>query len=84
MSERWNFRTLLEEQQKGRTTPYCVTLRSRTDATIIGRYAGRNTRWSTDHKWQKRFDNRGDAVAVRDELRDLCPRNASVINIELA
>ena len=64
--------------------PYRVTLRSRTDATIIGWYAGRNTRWSTDHKWEKRFDNRGDAVAVRDGLRDLCPRNASVINIELA
>jgi len=84
MSERWNFRTLLEEQQKGRTTPYCITLRSRTDATIIGWYAGRNTRWSTDHKWQKRFDNRGDAVAICDELRHLCPHNASAINIELA
>jgi hypothetical protein len=84
MSERWNFRTLLEEQQKGRTTPYCITLRSRTDATIIGWYAGTNTHWSTDHKLQKRFDNRGDAVAVCDELRDLCQRNASVINIELA
>ena len=43
MSERWNFRTLLEEQQKGPTTPYCITLRSRPDAKIIGWYAGRNT-----------------------------------------
>jgi len=84
MRERWSFRTLLAEQQKGRTTPYCITLRSRTDATIIGWYAGRNTRWSTDHKWQKRFDNRGDAVAICDELRHLCPHNASAINIELA
>jgi hypothetical protein len=84
MSERWNFRALSEEQQKGRTMPYCITLRSRTNATIIVWYAGRNTHWSTDHKWQKRFDNRGDAVAVSHELRDLCPRNASVINIELA
>ena len=84
MSERWNFRTLLEEQQKGPTTPYCITLRSRPDAKIIGWYAGRNTRWSTDHKWRKWFDNRDDAVAVRDELRDLSPANASVIIIELA
>ena len=84
MRERWSFRTLLAEQHKGRTTPYCITLRSRTDATIIGWYAGRNTHWSIDHKWKKRFDNRGDAVAVCHELRNLCPRNASIINIELA
>jgi len=84
MRERWRFRTLLAEQQKGRTTPYCITLRSRTDATIIGWYGGRNTHWSTDHKWKKRFDKRGDAVAVCHELRNLCPRNASIINIELA
>jgi hypothetical protein len=44
----------------------------------------RNTRWSTDHKRQKRFDDPGDASAVCDELRDLCPRNAEVINIEVA
>jgi hypothetical protein len=63
---------------------YCITLRSRTDATITGWYAGRNTRWSTDQTRQKRFDNRRDSSAVCDELRDLCPRNAPVINIELA
>lgn len=64
--------------------PYCITLRSRTDATVTGWYAGSNCRWSTDRHRQKRFDNRDDASAVCQELRSLCPRNASVINIELA
>lgn len=63
--------------------PYCITLRSRTDARITGWYAGTNLRWSTDHKRQKQFDNPRDAVAVCDELRDLCPRNAEGINIEV-
>jgi hypothetical protein len=48
---------------KGRAMSYCITLRSRTDETITGWYAGRNTRWSTDHKRQKRFDDPGDAGA---------------------
>ena len=64
--------------------PYCVTLRSRTDARITGWYAGGNLQWSTDHTRQKLFDNPRDAAAVCDELRDLCPRNAPGINIELA
>jgi len=64
--------------------PYCITLRSRTDARITGWYAGSNLRWSTDHKRQKLFDNPRDAGAVCDELRDRCPRKASGINIELA
>ena len=65
--------------------PYCVTLRSRTDARIItGWYAGGNSWWSTDHKRQKLFHNKHDASAVCDELRSLCPRNANVINTEVA
>ena len=64
--------------------PYCITLRSRTDATVTGWYAGRNCRWSTDRQRQIRFDNPDDASAACQELRSLCPRNASVINIELA
>ena len=63
--------------------PYCITLRSRTDARITGWYAGRNCLWSTDHNRQKRFDNPRDASAVCRELRSLCPRNAKVINIEV-
>ena len=64
--------------------PYCITLRSRTDARITGWYAGRNCLWSTDHTRQKRFDDPRDASTVCRELRSLCPRNAKVINIEVA
>jgi hypothetical protein len=63
--------------------PYCITLRSRTDGSATGWYAGRNRRWSTDRQRQIRFDNPDDARAVCQELRSLCPRNANVIYIEL-
>ena len=62
--------------------PYCITLRSRSDARITGWYDGSNGRWSTDHNRQKVFDKKSDARPVCDELRSLCPRNAEVINIE--
>ena len=62
--------------------PYCITLRSRTNARITGWYDGSACRWSTDHKRQKLFDSERDARAVCHELRRLCPRNANVINIE--
>lgn len=65
--------------------PYCITLRSRTDARIItGWYAGSACRWTTDHKRRKVFDYEHDARAVCHELRSLCPRNAKVIAIEEA
>jgi hypothetical protein len=63
---------------------YCITLRSKTDARITGWYVGGHSRWSTDHKRQKLFDQRRDARPVCHELRSLCPRNAEVINIEAA
>jgi len=62
--------------------PYCITLRSRADATITGWYDGTCSRWSTDHKRQKRFARKSDAAPICDELRRLCPRNVEVINIE--
>ena len=62
--------------------PYCITLRSRTDALITGWYDGSDSRWSTDRYRQKVFDNKRDARPVCDELRTLCARNAEVINIE--
>jgi hypothetical protein len=62
--------------------PYCITLRSRTDARITGWYDGSNSRWSTDHNRQKVFDEKRDVRPVCHELRSLCPRNADVINIE--
>ena len=64
--------------------PHSITLRSRTDARVTGWYAGRSCRWSTDRERQIRFDNPDDASAVCQELRSLSPRNAKVINIELA
>jgi hypothetical protein len=75
----------LHERDKvgGKQLPYCITLRSRTDARITGWYAGRSCHWSTDHKRQKRFDDPHDASTVCHELRSLCPRNAKVINIEV-
>jgi hypothetical protein len=42
-NERWNFRKRLEEQRRGAMS-YCITLRSRTNETITGCYAGRKTR----------------------------------------
>ena len=62
--------------------PYSITLRSRTDARITGWYDGSSSRWSTDQMRQKRFEDKHEATSIRDELRDLCPRNAEVINIE--
>jgi hypothetical protein len=51
---------------------------------ITSWYAGSQSRWSTDHKRQKLFDNKRDARRVCHELRSLCPRNAEVTNIEVA
>jgi hypothetical protein len=62
--------------------PYSVTLRSRIDATITGWYDGSRSRWSTDHRRRRLFDNEHEAKSIRDELRGLCPRNAKVITIE--
>ena len=62
--------------------PYSITLRSRTDARITGWYDGSNSRWSTDHTRQKLLDDKHEAKSIRDELRSLCPQNATVINIE--
>src|ERR1700760_197905 len=62
--------------------PYCITLRSRTDAKTLGWYDGSNYRWSTDYTRQVLFQKKTDAKLICDELRSLCPRNAKVINIE--
>jgi hypothetical protein len=63
--------------------PYSITLRSKNDARITGWYAGNNSRWSTDHKRRKVFDNKHDARAVSHELHG-CLCNAKVFNIEVA
>jgi len=61
---------------------YCITLRSRTDASITGWYDGSQSRWSTDRQRQKLFHKKCDARVVCHELRKRCPRSAEVINIE--
>jgi hypothetical protein len=61
---------------------YCITLRSRIDAAITGWYTGSGGCWSTDHRRQKVFAKKRDAILICNELRRLCPRNAQVINIE--
>jgi hypothetical protein len=63
---------------------YCITLRSRVDVTITSWYDGSASRWSTDRKRQKLFDNKRDAGTICRELRKLCPRNAKFINVEAA
>ena len=63
---------------------YCITLRSRTDARITGWYDGSCGRWSTDHKRRQLFEKKRDADRARQELCELCPRNAKLINIEPA
>ena len=62
--------------------PYSITLRSRTDAKIVGWHQDSDGRWTTDHNRQRVFDKKSDARPVCQELRRLCPRNAKVINIE--
>ena len=62
--------------------PYCITLRSRTDARITGWYDGTGNRWSTDQNRQKVFDKESDARPICHELRSRCPRDVGVVNIE--
>jgi len=61
---------------------YSITLRSRTDTRITGWYDGSRSRWSTDHTRQRLFDSKHEAKSIRDELRNLCPPNAKMINVE--
>jgi hypothetical protein len=61
---------------------YCITLRSRVDGRIAGWFDGSDSRWSTDYKRQKLFDEKRDARSVCQKLRELCPRNANFINVE--
>ena len=75
--------TVTFKGEKDSVMPYCITLRSRTDARIMGWYVGNNGEWSTDHKRQRLFDKKGDARPVCHKLRSLCPRNANFINIEV-
>lgn len=61
---------------------YCITFRSKCDGCITGWYTGSNSRWSTDHTRKKLFDHKEEAEPIAMALRELCPHNADVINIE--
>jgi hypothetical protein len=59
--------------------PYCITLRSITDAEITGWYAGKNCVWSTDHTRQKR--ERIGACSLRVGMRASCAMmNSSLLS----
>ena len=73
-----------DDERRGREEDPLTHFDPEPTRTVTGWYAGRHCRWSTDHKRQERFDNPSNAVAVCYELRDLCPRSAKVINIEVA
>jgi hypothetical protein len=61
---------------------YCITFRSKFEASITGWYTGSESRWSTDHTRKKLFDRKEEAEPIAMALRKLCPRNADLINIE--
>ena len=64
--------------------PYCITLRSRTNAMITGWYAGGNGGWSTDHKRQKLFGNKSGPEPFATNCVASARVNVRVINIEVA
>jgi hypothetical protein len=75
-----NLRPLVSCLGEGKSRLYCITLRSKFDASITGWYTG--SRWSTDHTRKKLFDHKEEAEPVAMALRELCPRNAGNINVE--
>jgi hypothetical protein len=57
--------------------PYCITLRSRTDAKITGWYAGKNCVWSLIVRGKNGSPTPRMPVPVCNELRSRCPRAKS-------
>ena len=62
-------------------TIYHVTLRDRETQTVVGYYDGA---WTTDRRRALALRRREAAEAHAARLRDRCPRNADVINVEEA
>jgi hypothetical protein len=60
-------------------TTYHVTLRDRETQTVVGYYDGA---WTTDRRRALALRRREAAEAHADRLRERCPRNADVINVE--
>jgi len=60
-------------------TIYQITLRDRETQTVVGYYNGA---WTTDQRRALAFRRREAAEAHAARMRDRCPRNAGLINVE--
>jgi hypothetical protein len=60
---------------------YCITLRNKFDATIIGWYDGSTSNFSTDQRRAKLFFDRVDADLVAYQLRRMYPRIGQDIEV---
>ena len=60
-------------------TIYQITLRDRETQTVVGYYNGA---WTTDRQRAMALRRREAAEAQAARLRDRCPRNAKLINVE--
>jgi hypothetical protein len=60
-------------------TIYQITLRDRETQTVVGYYNGA---WTTDQRRALAFRRREAAEAHAARMRDRCPRNAELINVE--
>ena len=60
-------------------TIHQITLRDRETQTVVGYYNGA---WTTDRRRALAFCRREAAEAHAARMRDRCPRNAELINVE--
>ena len=60
-------------------TIYQITLRDRETQTVVGYFNGA---WTTDRRRTLAFRRREAAEAHAARMRDRCPRNAELINVE--
>jgi hypothetical protein len=58
---------------------YQITLRDRETQTVVGYYDGA---WTTDQRRALAFHRREAAEVHAARMRDRCPRNAELINVE--
>jgi hypothetical protein len=60
-------------------TNYQITLRDRETQTVVGYYNGA---WTTDRRRAIALPRRDAAEVHAARMRDRCPRNAALINVE--
>jgi hypothetical protein len=60
-------------------TIYQITLRDRETQTVVGYYNGA---WTTDQRRALALHRRETADAHAARMRDRCPRNAELIDVE--